>query len=324
MQREVDIGPKRQLVDLNGDTVNFDLTVNLIAKDSSAQFQGVIVTQSELDSGAELEYRDFEGSLRARLTNDKGVYENHFLCVRSDKQVPAMLEIDLNEVEVMPRISKEFDDEVSDDESDDQSTISALRRRIDAKQAGILTDPSQGSLVSSIRSYATAKNVTILTTVVAIMIGVYLIWSRGGVSFNKGASSLPIPDGIASVPEELVASIGHIAPSLAAVLQPASAPLPAAPVPAAPIPAAPIPAAPIPTAHVPTVNVNIGGPVPSVITSVPLPIQQRAMLAPTALTSLVSDAVSTVSDGAKAVKKVVGSPDYAGILDNLKGMIDTE
>ena len=45
MQRNITIGSKRQLIDLNQDRVDFDLTISVQAKDQNSSFQGVVVTQ---------------------------------------------------------------------------------------------------------------------------------------------------------------------------------------------------------------------------------------------------------------------------------------
>ena len=116
MQRDITIGKKRQLIDLNQDQVNFDLTVSVQAKDSDMPFQGVVVTQTDLDEGASFDYRNFVGAMRARLANDKGVYENHFLCLKTDgNEVPAKFVVEFGEVP-SPKDELETVSEASDDE----------------------------------------------------------------------------------------------------------------------------------------------------------------------------------------------------------------
>lgn len=98
MDREITIGSTKQLIDLNQDLVNFDLTVKVATVNPTDEFQGVIVTQNDLDNDDELSYRNFKGSMQARVTADKGVYQNHFLVLRSSKPVNSRLKVEYGPV----------------------------------------------------------------------------------------------------------------------------------------------------------------------------------------------------------------------------------
>jgi hypothetical protein len=90
--RTLSLKTQKQLIDLNEDLTLFDLVVSVKSKDSS-EFDAVILTQTELDNQQDLQYKKFQGAMQARLVNDKNVYQNYFLCIKSDK--PHNVEIDI-------------------------------------------------------------------------------------------------------------------------------------------------------------------------------------------------------------------------------------
>ena len=89
---DIILSRKRQLIDLNGDKTVFDLEVKVNCKEPTEQFEAVIITQTDLDSG-NINYRTFKGGMQARLKNEKNVYQNHFLCVKATKDIPASIDI---------------------------------------------------------------------------------------------------------------------------------------------------------------------------------------------------------------------------------------
>ena len=76
--RTLSLKTQKQLIDLNEDLTLFDLVVSVKSKDSS-EFDAVILTQTELDNQQDLQYKKFQGTMQARLVNDKNVYQNYFL-----------------------------------------------------------------------------------------------------------------------------------------------------------------------------------------------------------------------------------------------------
>jgi len=89
----------KQLIDLNGDVINFDLTFEVVSKNNQP-FDALVVTQEMLDSGKELEYQRTDGSINGKITNDKNKYNNYFLILKSDE--PNECEVSIELVELQP------------------------------------------------------------------------------------------------------------------------------------------------------------------------------------------------------------------------------
>jgi hypothetical protein len=83
-QKTYKVNSQRQLVDLNGDSKNFDLTFTCTSKDS-VPFQILVVDQATLDSTPNLQYKEANGTISGNIVADKDVYQNYFLVLRADK-----------------------------------------------------------------------------------------------------------------------------------------------------------------------------------------------------------------------------------------------
>lgn len=80
------LGPTQQLVDLNEDLTNFDLTFSAKTP-NGAPFYAVVVDQATVNVGAPFQYKHCpQGSIEANIVADKGVYQNFFLALKADKQ----------------------------------------------------------------------------------------------------------------------------------------------------------------------------------------------------------------------------------------------
>jgi len=90
---------RKQLIDLNGDLTNFDLTFSATSKDGS-DFYVVVVDQTTLDSetDTEFDYKKAHGTISGNLISDKGVYQNYFLLLKGDKQCNCDVTIDVKEI----------------------------------------------------------------------------------------------------------------------------------------------------------------------------------------------------------------------------------
>lgn len=73
----------KQLIDLNGDRINFELQFKIDSTDGEP-FDVLIVTQEMLDSGQELIYQKAEGSIGGNIVADQGLYQNYLLLLKSD------------------------------------------------------------------------------------------------------------------------------------------------------------------------------------------------------------------------------------------------
>lgn len=73
----------RQLIDLNGDSTNFDITFNVASKNGEP-FEILVVDQTTLDNSPDIEYKNAaNGRMSGRLTQDKNVFQNYFLILRA-------------------------------------------------------------------------------------------------------------------------------------------------------------------------------------------------------------------------------------------------
>ena len=89
----------QQLVDLNGDTTNFDLTFTATCPDGS-EFKALVVNQTTLDNNPNLEYKIVEkGTISGNIIADKNVYQNYFLCLKSEKPCTVNVNIVKKEIE---------------------------------------------------------------------------------------------------------------------------------------------------------------------------------------------------------------------------------
>lgn len=91
------LGPMKQLIDLNGDITNFDLTFTATSQDGSP-FELLVVDQTTLDSNPSLEYKKAEGTMSGNIVSDKGVYQNYFLLLKSDSKNECDVTIEIKEI----------------------------------------------------------------------------------------------------------------------------------------------------------------------------------------------------------------------------------
>ena len=95
------IGSIKQLIDLNGDSTNFDLTFKVTCRDSTP-FNLLVVDQHTLDNSPELKYKDAKGSISGNIIADKNMYQNYYLILKSDKTCQVDVEINKKELPKTP------------------------------------------------------------------------------------------------------------------------------------------------------------------------------------------------------------------------------
>jgi len=86
------LGKIKQLIDLNGDSTNFDLSFTITCQDETP-FQILVVDQTTLDNTPELQYKQVTKTISGNIVNDKNVYQNYFLILKSD--TPCMVDVEL-------------------------------------------------------------------------------------------------------------------------------------------------------------------------------------------------------------------------------------
>ena len=96
------IGKIKKLIDLNGETTNFDITFR-VASRNKEPFEILVVDQTTLDSNPNLEYKKVEnGAISGNVIQDKNVYQNYFIILKSDNPCECDVEIVKKELPKTP------------------------------------------------------------------------------------------------------------------------------------------------------------------------------------------------------------------------------
>ena len=91
----------KQLIDLNGDKVNFELQFKIDSTDGS-EFDALVVTQEMLDSGAEINYQKANGTISGTIISDKGEYQSYLLMLKSDKPTEVVVTSTMRDIPFNP------------------------------------------------------------------------------------------------------------------------------------------------------------------------------------------------------------------------------
>jgi len=92
----------KQLINLNGELVNFDLTFRIVAKNKEP-FEALVVDQLTLDNSPTLQYKKIEeGELSGNISNNNNTPQTFFLIMRSDP--PCEVDIEINRREIPPAV----------------------------------------------------------------------------------------------------------------------------------------------------------------------------------------------------------------------------
>jgi hypothetical protein len=93
------INQQKQLIDLNGQSVNFDLNFSVVSKNGEP-FDVLVVDQATLDSENVLEYKKSDqGRISGSVVSDKNIYQNYFLVLKAEKPCEVYITIDKKEIE---------------------------------------------------------------------------------------------------------------------------------------------------------------------------------------------------------------------------------
>lgn len=106
MNKTIALSSRQQLVDLNGETTNFNLTFTVTSKNNE-QFDLLVVDQTTLDNNPNLEFKRANGTISGNIISDKNVYQNYFLCIKAEKPCEVDVIIDKKEIEpVLENVSR--------------------------------------------------------------------------------------------------------------------------------------------------------------------------------------------------------------------------
>ncbi len=91
------VGNMKQLIDLNGDKTNFELKFK-VSCSTGNEFDLLVVDQTTLDAGGDLQYKRAKGQISGSLRSDKNLYQNWFLILKADETCDVEIEIDITEL----------------------------------------------------------------------------------------------------------------------------------------------------------------------------------------------------------------------------------
>jgi len=90
----VKVGKTKQLIDINGDSTNFDATFRVVSLNKEP-FELLVVDQTTLDNNVDLEHKKVtEGEISGRVVHDKNVKQNYFLILKADKDCDCEVSIE--------------------------------------------------------------------------------------------------------------------------------------------------------------------------------------------------------------------------------------
>jgi len=88
----------KQLIDLNGDSVNFEVSFKVSSRNKEP-FDILVVDQATLDSDPNLQYKSVtNGIISGKVRKDKNVYQNHFIILKANNPCECDVEIQMNEL----------------------------------------------------------------------------------------------------------------------------------------------------------------------------------------------------------------------------------
>lgn len=161
------LGKIKQLIDLNGDTTNFDLSFNVTCKDD-VTFNLLVVDQTTLDTTEVLEYKDVHKGMSGSIVANENVYQNYYLVLKSD--TPCKVE-----VEITKKILENFVP---------VSSISSVPLSTEIQESPVSSPTTTENEPSTINW----KKIIILAII--IILGIIILWWLYGLNSNKDNSLL--------------------------------------------------------------------------------------------------------------------------------------
>jgi hypothetical protein len=165
----------KQLIDLNGDTVNFDLTFSAKSSDGS-KFDALVVSQDQLDSGEPLEYKKADGSISGSIVADKDVYQNYFLLLKSDNPVDCEVKIDMKNIPTDQVLLQKQKIQEQMLHNENLQKEHELNQQMLHQQAALASAPIDTSINDTPLS-SSQINWKLIFLIGLILVGGYLVWS---------------------------------------------------------------------------------------------------------------------------------------------------
>jgi hypothetical protein len=101
IQKTYNVSTQKQLIDLNGNLVNFEL--EFIAQSKNGEpFEILVVDQAILDSQHSLPYKKaVDGKISGNILADKNIYQNYFLIIRAENDCEVNVTINKKELPIV-------------------------------------------------------------------------------------------------------------------------------------------------------------------------------------------------------------------------------
>lgn len=207
-EKNIKLNSTKQLIDLNGEKVNFILHFE-VESEENKPFYATVITQKLLDSDTEPQFKHItDGGMNVDIKNDNGVYENYLLLLKSDESVNCKVIIDIKDAPLNPQIEK--------DNTVRQQQM-AMRRREEER----IRNPVNSDTKVEIPKEGQGKfklNFKTILLVIVIIVGGALLWffyfkkktlSKAVLEPDFNVQSLnPLP--VAGVDENILTKINNI------------------------------------------------------------------------------------------------------------------
>ncbi len=170
MEKKLVLNEKQQMVDLNEDLVNFRLNLK-VTPQKKGEYQAASVKQTDLDSG-NVNYQTFSKPFAAKIENTDNVYQNHFLCLKSNTNQECLIQVERQALERTP-----------DPEPEPQFA------------APVEQQPPQMQMpvTKSTSGIFSMKNIILMLVVLGIGVGIYFMWFSGGAKSKNSCTVTEMP-----------------------------------------------------------------------------------------------------------------------------------
>ena len=97
----------KQLIELNGNKTNFDLSFE-VKSENGEPFKALVISETDLNAGNQINYQDVKnGHISGNIKNDKGVFQTYFLLLKSDgEEINCDVTLDLKDIPLNPEVQK--------------------------------------------------------------------------------------------------------------------------------------------------------------------------------------------------------------------------
>lgn len=211
----------KQLIDLNGDSVNFEVNFK-VSSQNKEPFDILVVDQTTLDNNQNLQYKNVtNGTISGKVKQDKNVYQNHFIILKAEN--PCNCDVEILKTE-LPETREPLP------QNSEYSPVVQVKQQVSKKEFN--SDKNDG--------FHWIKIVLIVGFIAGVGLTLYWVsqrYEKDLVTPGVTASTLAAP-----------AAISHPTISHPAVVHP---PIPHPAISHPPIPHTPIPHPPIPHLTVP-------------------------------------------------------------------------